>query len=516
MRRSNSHAAGAAMLAWLLAAGMVSAPVAAIAAPVAVSEESIASGFSEDIAGVGTETTGSLRTVDDTRTGAGPAQDAADLVSGAENPAKTYSPPHLTTDSTQEDNTTASIGGPLSGQDETGDNLTSSVTQEADLSITQSPGLATEYTAGYSNEYKESINVSLASLGITYIYHNEEDGADAVVAFSSKNKPDYDDSVVEEVIFNPLIPKKDSDTTDIGDSSHEPSYTQGNPGSNVEYPDDIVIGTDPAGAIQRGSVDSFLTFFEQLDEKESHFYSYIDSFDEHTLMDNSYDSSMPSTERVYIPYELPADEYVYIPCTKAEFEARTYRTSEAYQNFYVNKVKAYDCWLKDNPKVFWSNGINTITRLKYDEARGAAVIRQIDFALRQYYKGILDEVEDVESALVNAYESVRRRIGSDTSRIAVFRETERYINSLMHYNSQAASSSDMNTYGFAHTITGPLLTKYDNSGVCEGYSKLFKIICDEFKAPSIIVIGKSYSSLQNMDHMWNYALMDNGEWYLVD
>jgi hypothetical protein len=516
MRRSNSHAAGAALVAWLLAAGMVSAPVAAMAAPVKNSEESIASGFSEDVLSVGTDTTEESRDSAGTGARSGPADDEAAYTNGSDILSKTYLPSQSTTDTPPEHNKT-NIG--ISPADGTGaeDNLASSVTQEADLSITHSSAETTEHLPGYSYEYKESQNVALFNSGITYIYHSEEDGATATVAFASPNNASYDDSIVEEVIFNPLTPNAELNTEGSVNSSISQAYSAGSAGGVAADPEGIFVGAlDPAGAVQKGSVDEYLTFFEQLDKEESRFYSYIDSFDEHTLMEYSYDSGMPSSERVYIPYELPAEEYVYIPCSKAEFEARTYRTSVAYQNFYVNKVKAYDCWLKDNPKIFWSNGINTITRLKYDEEKGAAVIRQIDFALRQYYKGVLDEVEDVEGALVKAYDAVRRRVGSDTSRVAVFRETEKYINDLMHYNTQAASSSDMNTYGFAHTITGPLLAKYDHSGVCEGYSKLFKIICDELEAPSTIVIGKSYASLQNMDHMWNYVLMNNGEWYLVD
>ena len=532
------------MLAWLLAAGMITAPVAAIAAPAAGSEESIASGFSEDISATRAETIDRSQTKDGTGVRNGPTYDEAKPISESESLSETHLTPQFDAGSTPEDDTTTNIekygsrtlaalpssiehssgiseieseansSAVSTNQIETDDLFTSSVRQEAVLSNKQSPDYATEHSDVYSYEYNESINVRLSSLGITYIYHSDEDGADAVVAFSSAKKPSYDDSVVEEVIFNPLTPDVEADKTDIGDYGSVPSYSQGGSGGN-SADGDYIGATDPALAIER-SGDDFLKFFVQLDREEKNFYSYIDKIDEQTLMFNSYDSSMPSSERVYIPYELPENEYVYIPCTKAEFEARTYRTSEAYQNFYVNKVKAYDCWLKDNPKVFWTNGINTITRLKYDEERGMAVIRQIDFSLRQYYKGILDEVEGVESALITAFEAVKKRIGSDTSRIAVFRETEKYINGLMHYNSSAASSSDMNAYGYAHTITGPLLAKYDHSGVCEGYSKLFKIICDEFEAPAIIVIGKSYASLQNMDHMWNYALMKDGEWYLVD
>ena len=269
-----------------------------------------------------------------------------------------------------------------------------------------------------------------------------------------------------------------------------------------------------AGEGAQHEPEYFTTYYQQLTKEEKGFYDYIDAQED--LRGFSYDADMPSSERVYVSYALPEEEYITIPCTREEFDSRAYRQTADYQGFYVSKVKAYDCWLKDHPVFFWSNGINTITRLKYDADHQTATIRQIDFCVRRYYKGVLDEIEEVNTALDRMLSDVEERLGGDVSPYHVAYTAEKYINELMYYDSPAAISSDTSVYGYAHTITGPLLDKYGHKGVCESYSKLFKIICDAFGAKSIIVIGKSYSSLQNMDHMWNYILMEDGQWYMVD
>lgn len=51
--------------------------------------------------------------------------------------------------------------------------------------------------------------------------------------------------------------------------------------------------------------------------------------------------------------------------------------------------------------------------------------------------------------------------------------------------------------------------------VCEGYSKAFKLLCDKYEIPCIVVPG-NIDIENNIGHMWNYVKMEDGEWYGVD
>lgn len=54
------------------------------------------------------------------------------------------------------------------------------------------------------------------------------------------------------------------------------------------------------------------------------------------------------------------------------------------------------------------------------------------------------------------------------------------------------------------------------SPVCEGYSRAFKLICDELGIPCILVSGSSTNSQsKTAEHMWNYVRL-HGNWYAVD
>ena len=58
----------------------------------------------------------------------------------------------------------------------------------------------------------------------------------------------------------------------------------------------------------------------------------------------------------------------------------------------------------------------------------------------------------------------------------------------------------------------------DHGVVCEGYAKSFKLLCDKYDIPCITVTGdaKGAEESQGEGHMWNYVMMEDGKWYLVD
>lgn len=55
----------------------------------------------------------------------------------------------------------------------------------------------------------------------------------------------------------------------------------------------------------------------------------------------------------------------------------------------------------------------------------------------------------------------------------------------------------------------------DHKVVCEGYAKMFKVLCDACDVPCLIVTGRAGTSGSYENHMWNYVKIDD-MWYLVD
>ena len=54
--------------------------------------------------------------------------------------------------------------------------------------------------------------------------------------------------------------------------------------------------------------------------------------------------------------------------------------------------------------------------------------------------------------------------------------------------------------------------------VCEGYSRAFKVLCDEMEIPCILMAGNACDrpSSSGEPHMWNYVQMEDGKWYAID
>ena len=66
---------------------------------------------------------------------------------------------------------------------------------------------------------------------------------------------------------------------------------------------------------------------------------------------------------------------------------------------------------------------------------------------------------------------------------------------------------------YAHDAAGVLLK---GEAVCDGYAKSFKLLCDKYDIPCIIVAGTAVQSGESEAHAWNYVQMEDGAWYAVD
>ena len=65
------------------------------------------------------------------------------------------------------------------------------------------------------------------------------------------------------------------------------------------------------------------------------------------------------------------------------------------------------------------------------------------------------------------------------------------------------------------TVYSALVAPYHT--VCAGYSKAFKVLCDEYGIPCVLVSGEGTNSTGKTEaHMWNYVQMEDGNWYAVD
>ena len=96
-----------------------------------------------------------------------------------------------------------------------------------------------------------------------------------------------------------------------------------------------------------------------------------------------------------------------------------------------------------------------------------------------------------------------------------------YVSSHLNYDDAGAASSDFARKGNCRSVYNALDPSYElkengkNVVVCEGFAKMFKVLCDYYDIPCIIITGVAGEEGDTGNHMWNYVLYDE-KWFLVD
>ena len=105
----------------------------------------------------------------------------------------------------------------------------------------------------------------------------------------------------------------------------------------------------------------------------------------------------------------------------------------------------------------------------------------------------------------------------DIQSIAGSREKTRYeIVKAIHDHVCRLITYDLSTSSpFNQTAYSGLVAPHRT--VCAGYAKSFKVLCDRYEIPCVLVSGQSKNSQGNFEnHEWNAVKMEDGRWYGVD
>jgi hypothetical protein len=104
----------------------------------------------------------------------------------------------------------------------------------------------------------------------------------------------------------------------------------------------------------------------------------------------------------------------------------------------------------------------------------------------------------------DARADIDARTAGSSARSALLRAIHDYLCERLTYPS--GDLSDPRYYSAAPAFTG------EAYGVCECYSRAFKLLCDAYDVPCVLVSGIANGG----NHMWNEVRLETGRWYLVD
>ena len=167
--------------------------------------------------------------------------------------------------------------------------------------------------------------------------------------------------------------------------------------------------------------------------------------------------------------------------------------------------KASDAFLLDNANIFWWKTYGyDIDKLRLGKA--------IDWNTGKRKSKLSDDIAKVNAQVKSLANAAKKK--------STVKEKLLYVHDWIvdnnDYNETAAYSSADYEDKVSYVPWTPLSALLQGeSPVCEGYSKAFKLVCDELGIPCILVSGTAYEDGEGGAHMWNEVQID-GKWYAVD
>ncbi len=200
------------------------------------------------------------------------------------------------------------------------------------------------------------------------------------------------------------------------------------------------------------------------------------------------------------------------------------KSASVYSQLDVSRVRALDAFALDDSENYWIAGNDGVVNFSFDfvnasdtRSKKAPVrvsVSDMVISPYPYYEEIKKETAAVAAALDKMEDALAGKLSVAGSRYDSVR--------IIHDGVAALATYDWKNVISGHTLTGILLEKYGHKSVCDGYAKLFKLLCDRFDIPCIKVTGVAKimkvkeKTMVEGPHIWNNVLMDDGRWYLVD
>lgn len=189
-------------------------------------------------------------------------------------------------------------------------------------------------------------------------------------------------------------------------------------------------------------------------------------------------------------------EEIYKSCMKISYSEKDFEETEScsYPVSMSNErvIEIIHLFIYDHPEFFWLSGKS---RLSYSTISSSVVSKSVSLGIfNEYQDGIArnkaaSELENAENKYLNGAAA----FSDDYSKVKYFHDT--LINNITY---------NKNENDLDQSVISALV---NNETVCAGYTKAFKLLCDD--------AGIDCISIQGYNHAWNKCLID-GKWYNVD
>lgn len=223
-----------------------------------------------------------------------------------------------------------------------------------------------------------------------------------------------------------------------------------------------------------------------------------------------------------------------------EIHQMSYKKAKKYANFnlvydtetlyeHVKNVisPALAALQYDHPELPWLCNVQCSYKplVKYDSTKGIVTdvsYYGIAFCLTTVY-GDTGDKSSMDAAISDA----KAVIGTNKDTYQTIKGIHDYLNGNIVYSSTVAAYTMMDRTLLTDTQKALIrycqtsysaFYPYSSAGiatVCAGYAKGFKVLCDSYGIPCILVSGIAGQGSSKLNHIWNYVKLNN-KWYAVD
>ena len=201
-------------------------------------------------------------------------------------------------------------------------------------------------------------------------------------------------------------------------------------------------------------------------------------------------------------------------------------STAAFNKLFQAVRQAYLALYSDYPEIYWSyvygfRVTSDLNDIKTSDGKNwTGYLYGVEFSVtKQYYDGCA--TGEANDPTLLAYKAQVEKIvdeakkDTDGSVYALAKYFHDYLCKELTYNYGSLTTGDQ----YPHTSVTAFVgygDKKEKSVVCEGYAKVFKVLCDKVGIPCVLVSGQGVTSSGAGAHMWNYVQMEDKQWYLVD
>ena len=190
-----------------------------------------------------------------------------------------------------------------------------------------------------------------------------------------------------------------------------------------------------------------------------------------------------------------------------------------------NVITASRAFDRDHPEVFWLTGKTMLRIVTANVSRNGKTVQEAF-----YFYVLADDsgfsIRDSAYAAGGAIQTgIQKRDQAVKTILAAVPKSGTYeqvsaLNKWLTQHNEYNTSADLNAIGKApHRCLSALTGSTGAAGpVCEGYSKAFKVLCDQLQIPCVLEMGNARSTPSGAAglHMWNSVKMSDGKWYGAD